>query len=149
MKRGRNAITMPFALRPVAMLETAAYRVLSRSAHMVLARVEIESYRHGGTENGRLKITYDSFVDYGIDRHSIGPAIRELVALGFLKVHKQRLDAYRAVNVFKLTYRHAKGEYGDGTHEWLHLRIATVEQAKEIARRARAAKDETNIRVRR
>jgi hypothetical protein len=149
MKGGPNKITMPFAARPVAMLGTAAYRVLSRSAHMVLARVEIENHLHAGVENGRLIITYDNFEEYGIDRHSIAPAIRELVALGFLTVRKQRLDAYRTVNVFRLTYRHAKGQRGDGTHEWLHLAIETVEQAQKIARQARAAKDETNIRVRR
>jgi hypothetical protein len=64
MKRGQNKISMPFAARPVAMLESAGYQVLSRAALMVLSRLEIENHRHGGGENGHLVVTYDDFVKY-------------------------------------------------------------------------------------
>ena len=47
------------------MLESPAYRVLSLSAHRVLARLEIEIGHHGGHDNGKLQVTYESFVQYG------------------------------------------------------------------------------------
>jgi hypothetical protein len=118
------------------MLESPAYRVLSQSAHRVLARVEIELAHHGGTDNGRLPVTYDNFEHYGLDRHSIRPAIDELVALGFLEI----TDPGRAGNAefrrpakFRLTHRPA--HKADPTHEW--KRIQTIEEASVLAKRAR------------
>lgn len=69
------------------MQESYAYRVLSLSAHRVLDRIEIEFARHGfkPEENGRLPVTYEQFEEYGLNRHAIAPAIRELAALGFSK----------------------------------------------------------------
>jgi hypothetical protein len=68
------------------MLESPAYRVLSRAARMVLDRIEIEHMHHGGRENGNLPVTYNDFVVYGIHRHGISPAIRESQALGFIEI---------------------------------------------------------------
>ena len=68
------------------MLRSPAWRALSLSARRMLDRLEIEMADHGGTDNGKLPTTYDDFHRYGIYRHAIGPAIREAVALGFLKV---------------------------------------------------------------
>src|SRR5215470_12235059 len=75
-----------FAGRLVEMLESPAFRVLSRAAHLTLARIEIELGHHGGNENGQLVVTYEQFVAYGIGRNEIGPAIREIEALGFIQV---------------------------------------------------------------
>jgi DNA-binding transcriptional MocR family regulator len=50
-----------------------------------LARLEIEMAHHGGNDNGRLPVTYDHFVEYGVRRHSIKPTLRELEALGFIE----------------------------------------------------------------
>ena len=85
-RRKRIKIDGPFSPRLVEMLESPAHRVLSLSAHRVLHRLEIELGHHGGTENGNLQTTYEQFVDFGIHRHSIASAIRELVALGFIQV---------------------------------------------------------------
>jgi hypothetical protein len=65
------------------------YRVLSLSARRVLDRISIELAHHGGNDNGKLPVTYEQFVEYGIDRQAIAPAIRELVALGFIEVTRQ------------------------------------------------------------
>jgi len=75
MKR-RNRISGQFAARRIEMLESPAYRILSRVGHMVISRVEIELAAHGGNDNGRLPITYEDFVEYGMHR-SVRPAIRE------------------------------------------------------------------------
>jgi hypothetical protein len=67
------------------MLESPAFAVLSLAAHRALARIEIELAHHGGTDNGKLPVRYDDFERYGIHRHSIAPALRELVALRFIE----------------------------------------------------------------
>src|SRR5262249_37500536 len=81
-----NRISGQFAPRLVEMLKSPAYCVLSLSARRVLDRIEIEFRHHGGKENGRLPVTFNDFTRYGIDRHSVAPAIRELEALGFIEV---------------------------------------------------------------
>ena len=43
---------------------------------------------YGGKENGRLPVTFQDFEDYGIHRHAIAPAIRELESLGFIRIIK-------------------------------------------------------------
>lgn len=83
--------------------------------------------------------TYDDFEAYGIHRHAIAPAIREAVALGFLEVTEPGRAGnaeYRAPNLFRLTYRHAKGLPGSGTHEWRKVG-SDLADAERIARMAR------------
>jgi hypothetical protein len=141
--RRRNAISGQFASRLIEMLESPAYQVLSRAAHQVLARIEIESAHHGGVENGVLPVTYDNFVEYGVHRHGIAPAIRELVALGFIEVTQRGCAGNaesRLPSHYRLTYRNAKGEQGDGTHEW--RKIKTIEEAEKLASEARAERSD-------
>jgi hypothetical protein len=138
MSKGRNAIRDQFVPHTLSMLESSAYRVLSRAARMVLDRMEIEHMHHGGAENGNLPVTYDDFVEYGIHRHGISPAIRELEALGFVETTQRGRAGnreFRSPSKYRLTYRNAKGASGDGTHEWRWIK--SLEQAEEIARRAR------------
>lgn len=84
--RRKNSIAGQFAARPIAMLESPAYQVLSLAAHRVLSRLEIEHAHHGGKDNGKLPCTFEHFEQYGLHRRSIAPALRELVALGFVEV---------------------------------------------------------------
>src|SRR5271169_4393218 len=140
--RRRNAIGGQFAARKIEMLESRAYRVLTRSAHQVLSRIEIEHARHGGVENGELPVTYDHFVEYGVHRRMIAPAIRELVALGFVEVTQRGGGGnadLRRPSLYRLTHRPAKGEYGDGTHEW--RKVETTNMAGELAKGARQNAD--------
>ena len=143
VRRRRNAIAGQFAARPIEMLESLAYRALSRAAHQVLARIEVEHAHHGGADNGELPVTYDQFVEYGLHRHAIGAAIRELSALGFIQITAKGCagnENYRRPNLFRLTYRPAKdATTGDGTHEWRSVK--TVEQAEAVAQQARREAD--------
>jgi hypothetical protein len=88
------------------MLESPAYRILGLSAHRALSRIEVELAHHGGQDNGKLPVTFDDFVVYGIRRQSIGPALDELEALGFLKITEhgrmRRAAEYRRPNKFLL-----------------------------------------------
>jgi hypothetical protein len=119
------------------MLESPAMRGASLSARRVIDRIEIELGHHGGTENGKLPVTYADFVHFGIDRHAIAPAIREAIALGFVEVTKQGRAGnaeYRSPSLYRLTFRHTDRE--NPTHEW--RRIETIEQAHSIANAARS-----------
>jgi hypothetical protein len=128
------------------MLESPAYRALSLAALRVISRVEIELAHHGGKDNGKLPVTYDNFQDYGIDRHAIGPAIREAVALGFLEITvtgRAGNAEWRAPNLFRITFRPANGVPGDGSHEWRQIddKNTAVSVAK-AARKKKAQKTE-------
>jgi hypothetical protein len=131
------ALETPFAYRPIRMLMSPAYRQMSLSARRVLDRIEIEFAHHGGTNNGRLPVTYDDFASYGIHRHCIAPAIRELEALGFIQVTEVGRAGnaeWRRPNLFRLTHRSM--DRNPVTNEW--ARIQNEEQAQDLARRARA-----------
>jgi hypothetical protein len=136
----RNKISGAFGSRLIEMLKSPSYRVMSLSAHRVLSRIEIEHAAHGGKDNGKLPVTFEHFVEYRMDRHAVAPAIRELVALGFIEVTERGRSGEgdgRSPNKFRLTYRHSDGVQGDGTHEW--RRIKTLDEAERIAAEARDA----------
>ena len=146
MSRNRaRSIPGQFAGRLIEMLEAPAYRVLSLSARRVLDRVEIELGHHGGNDNGRLPVTFEDFENYGIDRHSIAPAIREAEALGFLEITERGRAGnaeWRRPNYFRLTYKPAKGFRGYGTNEWRGFE--TEEDARAAAGAARETPSKTN-----
>lgn len=122
------------------MLELPAFSVLSLSARKVLDRLEIEHAHHGGTDNGKLPVTYDQFQSFGIDRQAIAPAIRELAALGFIEITRPGRAGnadYRQPNLFRLTYRPSANVRGDGSHEWRRIKDET--EARLTAKAARAA----------
>ena len=130
-----NRFDGPFAGRLITMLESPPFRVLTLSGHRVLARIEIELKRHGGEDNGKLPITYEQFVEYGIHRHAIAPAIRECEALGFLEAERGKAGnrEYRAPSTYRLTYQPVGR--ARPTHDW--QRIQTLEDAEAMARAAR------------
>jgi len=114
----RNAINGQFSARLVEMLESPAYRALTRAAHKVISRIEVEFGHHGGNDNGRLPVTYEQFEEYGLHRASVAPAIRVAEALGFIRVTEKGRAGnaeHRIPNKFYLTYIYAeqnKSQYG-------------------------------------
>jgi hypothetical protein len=127
----RNRIGGPFAPRLIEMLKSPAYRVLTLSAHRLLARIEIELYQHGGDDNGKLPVTYEQFVEYGIHRHSIAPAIRLCEAVGLIEVTQRgRAGNWHEPNYYRLTYRPLGA--ARPTHEWRG--VQTMDGAEAIAR---------------
>jgi hypothetical protein len=134
----KNKIAYQFTARPIEMQESPAFRVLSLSAHRALCRIEIEHCHHAGRENGRLPVTYMDFVAYGVSKHAVAPAIRELEALGFIEVTERGRGGnaeYRIPNKFRLTYRPTSSAPYAETNEW--RLIKTVERAEELAEAAR------------
>jgi hypothetical protein len=146
MKR-RNSINDQWSARRREMLESPAYRVLSQSAHRAISRIELELCYHGGNDNGKLPVTFDDFVDYGIDRASVAPALREGEALGFFRITERGRGGnreYRTPNKFYLTFAFGRESRAKPpSDEW--RKIKTLEEAKAIARAARAAKDQRAV----
>jgi hypothetical protein len=137
-RRKKSKIDGQFTWRLVEMLESDPFRALSRAGHQILGRMEIELGHHGGTSNGKLKVPYGHFQAYGIDRESVAPAIREVVALGFVEITKRGRGGnaeYRELTEYRLTYKDT--DYAKPTNEWR----AIGEDAPAIASAARKAKD--------
>jgi hypothetical protein len=142
--RRRNRISGQWSPHLIEMLESPDYRVLSQSAHLVISRIEIELGHHGGNDNGRLPVTVDHFVQYGMHRTSVAPAIREAEALGFIRVTQRGRGGnaeYRSPNLFFLTFANNRDSRKQPpTHDWRHIK--SVEEAKRTARDARANKNQ-------
>lgn len=145
--RRHNRISGQFAARTIEMLESPAYRVLTRSAHLVISRLEIELAHHGGNDNGRLIVTTEDFMTYGMHRTSVAPAIREAEALGFIKVTERGRGGnaeFRSANRYFLTFAHGRdSKSSPPTDDW--RRIKTIEEAERIAQAARADKNEAAV----
>jgi hypothetical protein len=143
----RNRISGQWSPRLIEMLESAAHRALSLSAHRVISRVEVELGHHGGNDNGRLPVTFEDFAEYGINHNAIAPAIREAEALGFIRVteHGRGGNAdHRQPNKFFLTFAQARdSRTNPPTNDW--RKIKTAEEAEAIARSARQNKNERAV----
>src|SRR4029077_6606255 len=134
----KNKISGQFSARTIAMMESPAFQVLSLSARRILDRLEIEHAHHGGNDNGELPVTYDQFIEYGIHRNAVSPAIREVEALGFVEITERGRAGnaeWRRPNKFRLTYRQVGR--AAATDEW--LKIKTTKEAEVLAQNARKA----------
>jgi hypothetical protein len=132
--------------RPLDLLESPAYMVLSRGAHQVVSRIEIELRHHGGRDNGKLPVTFDDFIKYGIHRNAIAPAIRELEAVGIIRaVHGRAGNAeFRIPSRFFQTYANERdGKKSPPPNDW--RKIKSIEEAELLVRAARASKNPAAI----
>ena len=143
----RNKTAEHWTSRPVGLLRSPAYRVLSRTAHLALSRIEIELRDHAGRDSAKLAVTKTDFIEYGIHPRMVAAAIRELEALGIIRVTARGRGGnaeHRQPNRFCLNYAcgavDAKAEVNNA---W--SRIETLEQAEQIAGNARSAKDPDKV----
>jgi hypothetical protein len=143
-KRNRQTPATPsgqWCGRPREMLESAAYRVLSRAGHQVLSRIELELRYHVAKRTAACRSRSKNFVAYGIDRGGIAPALREVQALGFAEItqHGRGGNAeYRLPNLFRLTYEPTKKDVAP-TNEWKRF-AAGADHAADTKMMAEAAK---------
>jgi hypothetical protein len=135
-RRRRNKIAGQFTALLTDMLESPAWGVLSLSGRRILDRVAIELRSHGGYVGDGLCVTYADFEAYGVDRHAIGPAIREAGSLGFLRIKRSGYGGnseFRRPTLYEPTYLNMIDS--EQTHDW--RRIKTMEEARMTARAAR------------
>jgi hypothetical protein len=134
----------PFVQRSVELLESRAMRGLSRHAHRILLRFEVEHCRHAGKENGYLVVTYDQFVEWGVPRKFINPTIAELVTTGLLVV--ERKGRARAgdgqPSLYRITYLKSKfvpiagsPYYLEPTNDWKKIETKPPATAPQNPRR--------------
>jgi len=140
----KNIVAQCFSSRPIELLTSPAYCVLTRTEHLVLSRIEIELRRHAGHANGNLIVTKEQFTEYIGSNYpkGIAPAVRTLEALGIIKaIHGRGGNAdHRCPNRFLLNYLcGAVDAHEQITNAW--NKIQTVKQAKQIAQIARNARN--------
>jgi hypothetical protein len=126
MKKRIKGLFVPLGL---ALLESPAWRAMSREALLLLARVEVEHMRHGGKENGCLIIPYGDLENYiGGHRRMVIRALAEVEALGLLQIRRGRggHGVYRLPNAYRLTYLATAD--APPSNEW--AQIKTLEEAK-------------------
>jgi hypothetical protein len=144
----RNQIASQFAWLSIEALESPAYRALSLSGHRILARIQIEHAHHGGKDNGELPVTFQDFEAYGVERSSIAPAVREVEALGFIRITQMGRSGngeWRRPNKFALTHLATK-DNPQPPEDW--KRIKTVEEAElraKIARKSAPKKQKPSL----
>ena len=132
-------IKPPFVQLRLPFLESPALGALSLSARRVLDRLEIEHMHHGGADNGRLQVPYSAFEQFGIHNNMIAPAIREAVALGFVRITEAGRGGnreFRRPTIYRLTYLPAAG--APPSDEWASIK--TGAKAEKLARHARLSK---------
>jgi hypothetical protein len=143
----RNSVAEYFTSRPVALLETPAFRVLSRAAHLAMSRIELELRHHAGNGNGKLIVTKQQFIEYGLHKDSIAPALRELEALGIIIITQRGRGGnaeHRQPNRFLLNYMcGAVDAHEQVTNTW--KRVQTVDEAEKLCAEARESKDPKNV----
>jgi hypothetical protein len=122
------------------MLESLAWRQLSRAGMQVVMRICIEHMSHGAKENGRLAVSFDEFEAYGIRRGSIRKALAEAEELGFIRCTMRGRRAYGADPGRRGTYRltFVGVVIGDGagpaSNEWRAVKSNGSVRLKEFPR---------------
>ena len=133
------------------MLESCAYRALSRAGHQLLARLMVEHCNHGGKENGRLAVSWDAFQAAGVHRSTIAQTLDEVTRLGFVRVVDEGHRGYGTALGRRATYRLTfAGVVGDDsglpTNDWAAISQVDVRSIMEAVRdseRKRKAKRRT------
>lgn len=142
LRTKKGSINGNFVAHPCALRESPAWRALPDNARRVLDRLELEHMRHGGAENGHLKCTYSDFVLAGLRRASVSLAIRQCVALGFLKITKRggrSISDVRSPSQYFLTYLPGWKRSLQPTDDW--KLITSDVEARLLLERAAAERD--------
>ena len=123
------------------LLESPAWRGMSVNTRKLIDFLLLEYSGHAGTENGRLKATYDQLEDYGLTRKSIREAVAEAEALGLLQQVGPSLQ--RIPNKYRLTFYATIDEdrmSGDwATNDWRSITDENVRSLREDQRAEREA----------
>src|SRR5262249_46309265 len=100
-----------------------------------------------GNGNGKLIVTKEQFIEFGVERRAIAPALRELHALGIIIVteHGRGGNAeHRKPNRFQLNYMCGAVDAHDlVTNTWKCFQ--TMEEAEQAAQAARTAKNPQKV----
>ncbi|MHA6686891.1 hypothetical protein [Mesorhizobium sp. A556] len=122
----------------LALLESPAYRTLSLNARRAFDRLLIEHIGHGRLENGRLTVTHEQFIDYGVTLDLIADALDEMIYKGLLRAERGKAGNGTAhPTVFTLTF---DGIYdgASASNEWKKFTMAEARLWSEAVRKQKA-----------
>jgi hypothetical protein len=125
-------IGQPWIWMSHELLESGAYRCLSIHGIRALNRIQIEHMAHGGLENGRLKVTWNDFVKYGIGRRYVAFAITEITAMGIVAIERRGRKFHGEdrgdPTQYRLTYLPVSepANMYPATNEWKRFGTSTV-----------------------
>jgi len=128
----------PFIWFTREMLESPAWRVLSKPAQGVVLRIAIEHMSHAGTQNGDLPVTYTDFESYGVRRKSIPDAIAEAEALGWIDIVERGRRGYadiRRPSKYGLTWLPRAAGGMPPSNRWKRQR--TMPEARAVLKEAK------------
>jgi hypothetical protein len=146
----------PWVWMSFEMLESGAMRSLSANGLRVLHRIQIEHMSHGGLENGRLKVTWDDFVRFGVSRRLIGKSVDEVTAVGLVSIAQPGRrpcgQDHGDPTQYRLTYLPVAdpGDYCPATNEWKRFESnadAAREAIKAHARKSGNGKAKANFKA--
>ena len=87
------------------MLDSPAWRALSRAGHQFIGRLCSEHAAHGGRENGRLAVSWEAFAVAGVHRSAMQQTEDEVTNLGFVECVDRGRKGYGSVLGKRATYR--------------------------------------------
>lgn len=111
-----------FIFYEIELVESAAYRCLSRDERLALDRIYVEHIYNNRTENGLLIVTYADFERWGIRRGNIRAALVGLRVLGFIRMQDGRGGKGHSLpNAYRLTF--LGDQEGMRTNDWKAYRL--------------------------
>ena len=152
-RRKRERIDEAFIVHRLSMRRSPAWRVLPDHARRVMAAFEEEHMAHGGAQNGALVCTYVDLQAAGVPRKAIALALRQLEALGFIRVVERgrpSISEYRSPSRYQLTYAYGRSVMRGGetvnlrTDDW--TRFSTLEEAWTALKAAATLRSAEHVR---
>lgn len=123
----------------VELLNSEAFKSLSGNGSKAFFRLVIEHALHAALENGKLIVTHDQFIEYGVTGEYVADALDELEYKGLIKIKRGRAGSGTShPSLYTLTFT-GTFEGIAATNEW---RSCTAEKCKhwsKVVRKQRAA----------
>jgi hypothetical protein len=114
----------------VEVMESPHWCGLSINARRILDRLLIENNQHRSEKNGQLQVSFDQFVEHGVGRRFVRPALKELVSLGLLTISSGKAQGCRRPpNLYRLAFLGTL----DGPATWTGYATRATEAAPKRA----------------
>ena len=100
------------------LLASRVWQTRSRNCIRLIDRLMLEHLAHAGKENGRLAVSYDQFVEFGIGRRFISDAIEEAEDRGLIEVTFRGFKLKEAPSRYRLSFFATSVRNERGAYEW-------------------------------
>ncbi len=141
MSKKPGIMNGPYIQLRKEVMTSRAWKARSVPLMRILERLAIEHMAHGGRRNGSLYVSYGQFVQEGVSRRAIKPALRLGEDLGLLEVIRPLGKAggtLRNPHAYRLTYLPLPS--GRLTDEWKAVGAVQIQAALARYRNATSNK---------